>query len=271
MSKFSDQEYLRSEQYQDASNLNARIQLHARFSTNKKGWHPWVFEQLNLPSECRILELGCGPADLWRENLHRTPEGWDLTLSDFSMGMVQQARHNLSASSRRFAFDVVDAQAIPYGDGVFDGIIANHMLFHVPDIEKALSEIQRVLKPGGRFYATTVGETHMRELRELVNRFAPERGHSDQGFLRSFVLENGLDHLSPWFSHATLRRYEDGLVITEAGPLIAYVRSMIGGPPLSGDRLAEFTEYVDEQLASHGAIHVTKDSGLFEAVRGDSG
>ena len=265
MSRFTDQEYLRSEQYRDASNLNARIQLHARFSTNKKGWHPWVFEQFDFSPQCRILELGCGPADLWRENLHRIPEGWDLTLSDFSMGMVQQARHNLSTSGRRFTFDVVDAQAIPYGDRIFDGVIANHMLFHVPDIQKALSEIQRVLRPGGRFYATTVGKTHMWELRELLGRFVPERGCTDQAFLRSFVLENGLDHLAPWFSHATLRRYEDGLVITEAGPLIAYVRSMIGGPLLSGDRLAEFTEYVEEQLALHGAIHVTKDSGLFEA------
>ena len=63
-----DQEYLKQE-YRDATNLNARIRLHQRFSLNPYGWLRWVFDQLDLPSECRILELGCGPGNLWLENL----------------------------------------------------------------------------------------------------------------------------------------------------------------------------------------------------------
>ena len=84
MSRVTDQEYLLSEQYQDASNLNARIQLHRRFSVNKYGLPRWVFDQLDFSSTSRILELGCGPANLWRENLDRIPKGWDITLSDLS-------------------------------------------------------------------------------------------------------------------------------------------------------------------------------------------
>jgi len=79
------------DQYRDASNLNARIALHRRFSTNKAGWTRWVFDQLALPQECAILELGCGPADLWQQNAGCIPEGWHITLSDFSPGMVEKA------------------------------------------------------------------------------------------------------------------------------------------------------------------------------------
>ena len=88
MSRISDPAYVR-EQYRDASNLNSRIQLHARFSTNKYGWHRWVFDQLDLPLQCGILELGCGPGDLWLQNMHRLQEGWQLTLSDLLPGMVR--------------------------------------------------------------------------------------------------------------------------------------------------------------------------------------
>lgn len=173
MSKISDQQYLLSEQYQDASNLNARIQLHDRFRTNKYGWCRWVFDQLNLSPETRVLELGCGTGRSWCENLNRVPRGWDITLSDLSLGMLQEAQRNLRGSQRHFEFEVIDAQAIPFEDESFDAVVANHVLYHVPDRTKAFSEIRRVLRPGGRFYASTVGQAHLRELYELVRRFDP--------------------------------------------------------------------------------------------------
>jgi len=58
----------------------------------------------------------------------------------------------------------VDAQELPYADGCFDAVIANHMPFHVADRPTA-SVIRRVLAAVGRVYATTVGEPHMEELR----------------------------------------------------------------------------------------------------------
>ncbi|HKI53048.1 MAG TPA: hypothetical protein VJ987_02910, partial [Anaerolineales bacterium] len=62
MSKFTDQNYLKTDQYKDSTNLNARVELHNRFSTNQYGWFNWVFDALmNLPANAKILELGCGP------------------------------------------------------------------------------------------------------------------------------------------------------------------------------------------------------------------
>ena len=73
MQKMTDQAYLKTEQYNDAANLNARIQIHVRFSTNKTGWFPWLLQQIDLPANARILELGCGSCEFWRANRERIP------------------------------------------------------------------------------------------------------------------------------------------------------------------------------------------------------
>jgi ubiquinone/menaquinone biosynthesis C-methylase UbiE len=266
MSRFTDQGYLRNEQYRDASNLNARIELHRRFRTNPYGWHRWVLDQIHLPPTARLLELGCGPGELWRENGAQAPEGWQVTLADLSLGMLQEARQNLGGSRTQFTFAEADAQAIPFPDASFDGVIANHMLYHVPDREKAFAEIRRVLRPGGRFYAATNGRAHMRELRDWVQRWVPDT----QRWSFAFSLESGQEQLERWFPSVTLHRYEDALVVTEAEPLIAYLRSGYAGTAVAGDRLAELAAFVRQELAARGAIRLTKDTGLFEAW-GDEG
>src|SRR5215211_3214488 len=72
-------ESLRASQYRDASNLNARIALHEQFSTNSHSLPLWLFDQLELPDDARILEIGCGSGNLWAENTKRIPEGWQIS------------------------------------------------------------------------------------------------------------------------------------------------------------------------------------------------
>lgn len=265
----ADQDYLLSQQYRDETNLNARIGLHQRFSTNEQGWFPWLFEQLSLPPRCRILELGCGPGDLWLQNLERIPGGWHITLSDLSAGMVQSAQRSLADRSQAFDFQVIDAQSIPFDDGSCDTVLANHVLYHVPDREKALSEMRRVLRPGGKLYASTVGRAHLRELYDLVGKIDAEAFGYEGSPCEPFLLENGARQLSRWFTRVTLRRYEDDLIVTEAEPLIAYVLSTAATPEVHGGKLAALRALVEHEMASNGSIRITKDSGLFEALRAD--
>jgi len=267
MSRIADQHYLSSEQYRDSSNLQARIQLHARFSTNPYGWLRWVFDQLDLPGVCRILELGCGPAHLWVDNQGRIPAGWDITLSDFSEGMLWEARNNLQKVDRPFAFHVIDAQQIPFPDASFDAVVANHMLYHVPDRERAYAEIRRVLRPGGQLRATTVGDGHLRELFELGERFDPAlsawRGRPPV----TFRLENGAGELARWFEAVEMARYPDGLVVPEPEPIVAFLLSMTDAVQLSSERRDAFVRFVERELAKHGPLQVAKDSGMFKARR----
>jgi ubiquinone/menaquinone biosynthesis C-methylase UbiE len=261
MPEGTDRAYLLETQYRDASNLDARVALHTRFSTNRYGWFRWLFDRLTLPENARLLEVGCGTGLLWRENLHRIPAGWDVTLSDFSPGMLEEARASLAGSGRPFHFTVVDVQAIPYPEGSFDAVIANFILQHVPDRARALAEIRRVLRPGGRFYAATFGRAHMREVDDWLLRLRPGETPSSG----TFTIESGEGELRALFSDVTLDRYEDGLVVTEIEPLVAYLRSVRAGAELSEEQLARFRAWAEGELAARGALRITKDSGLFQA------
>ena len=85
-----------------------------------------------------------------------------LILSDFSEGMLEQTRKTLQ-EYEGIDYQLIDVQKIPYADETFDVVIANMMLYHVPDLSKGLSEIRRVLKKGGKFYCATYGENGIME------------------------------------------------------------------------------------------------------------
>jgi SAM-dependent methyltransferase len=261
MARIDDPTYLRHEQYRTSSNLQARIDFHVRFRTNPYDWQLWVFDRLCLPAEARILEIGCGAGSLWLENRSRVPAGWLVTLSDLSAGMLARARRNTDL--RRLA--ALDAQNLPFPDARFDAVIANHMLYHVPDRPRAFSEIRRVLGPGGRFYAATGGLDQFSELVAMARRFDPGLVLWEGRGPDSFVLETGAEQLAPWFSEVALHRYDDALEVTEAGPLAEYVASKVA---LSPEHKAAFARLAEEEIARLGGVlRISKDYGLFEAVR----
>lgn len=262
MATFRNQTYLLNKQYKNAANLNARLELHRRFSTNAYGWHRWVFDQFQFDAQSVILELGCGPGTLWHSNHARIPADWQITLTDFSPGMLEEARQRLG--EHRFSYQVADAQALPFADASLDAVIANHMLYHVPDLPQALAEIRRVLKPGGHFYASTIGREHLRELDELLLKVQVAPGWQRFKQNAPFVLENGREKLAPFFKQVTLHIYEDALEVTEAAPLAAYAFSGAIGQTLTSTQRLAFTELVEQELAVHGAVHLTKASGMFE-------
>ena len=144
------------EQYADGKNLSTRAGLHAKYSTNPMGLTNWLFNQYRFEPGGRILELGCGTGSQWEGRLEELPEGCSLILSDFSPGMVETVRAVYGGMPGVKA-ELIDIQQIPYPDGSFDTAIANFMLYHVPDLPRAIGEVRRVLKPGGRFYAATNG------------------------------------------------------------------------------------------------------------------
>jgi ubiquinone/menaquinone biosynthesis C-methylase UbiE len=254
-----DSDMLRAQQYHNASRLTARATLHARFSTNPTRWFSWLFDRFQTPTNSTVLELGCGPGWLWFSNRERIPAGWRSTLTDFSEGMLAEAQQNLANVSHPFTFAVADVQAIPFPDDRFDMVIANHMLYHAPDIPAALAEIRRVLKTGGHFYASTLAGDYMREFELFLPRRRPPH--------LSFNLDNGADLLAEQFEHVKLHRSDNTLVVTEAEPLIAYIISMT---PQSATELQErihrdVAPLVQRALDEHGEVRLTANAGLFEA------
>jgi SAM-dependent methyltransferase len=198
--------------------------------------------------------------------VHRIPPAWEITLSDFSPGMLAQARENLRDAPRQFEFELIDIHSIPYEDGLFDAVMANHMLYYVPDKPAALAEVGRVLKAGGRFFTSTVGERHMQELDRLAEQFIGRKTQLSNDEVGSFVLENGHAILAPFFDEIQLFRYEDSLEVTEAAPLVDYLFSG-RYKTLLEERREDFFQFVEGIIKNRAAIHITKDSGLFTSIK----
>lgn len=236
-------------QYATDANLRARIDLHKRFSTEKEPWQRWLFDRVAVPPGACVLEVGCGPAEFWNQNLDRLDPSWRLLLTDQSPGMIDAARGVLGD---RAEYAVADAQDLPFADESVDVVLAHHMLYHVPDRPKALAEIQRVLVSGGSFHAATNGAGHLDELGALYD--APFWRH-----LEAFGLESGPPQLAPFFTDIRVERLDAELRVTEVEPVLAYIRSSF---VYDGRPLDEAAETVGAAIANDGAFRIGTHAGL---------
>lgn len=249
-------------QYQNASNISARINLHNLYSQNPQGWFPWVFEQCGLKDGMQILEIGCGDGTLWKDNPDLIPKEIKIMLSDISEGMLRDARRAVGPDDRRFTYQVFDCCRIPCADSSMDLIIANHVLFYCENIPQVCREVQRVLKPGGHFLCSAYSRHHMQEVSRLVEGFDERIVLSADKLYNKFGRENGTETLRPYFSGIEWRLYEDSLVIPEPEPLISYILSCHGNQnQYILDHYKEFRSYVKKKTA--GGFHITKEAGVF--------
>ncbi len=125
-----------------------------------------VAGEQDLPYE-RALELGCGTG-FFLLNLMQGGVAKTGSVTDLSPGMVKVALRNAEGLGLPVDGRVADAERIPYDDNTFDLVVGHAVLHHIPDVEKSLREVIRVLKPGGRFVfagePTTVGDFYARWL-----------------------------------------------------------------------------------------------------------
>lgn len=253
-------------QYENASNISARIHLHERFSANPQGWFPWIYKQCSIQKANNILEIGCGDGTLWVANKSALPSDIHVTLTDISDGMLRDARRNISSSSSDsvFSFVVADAHHLPFDDNSFDIVIANHVLFYCEDLTKVFQELQRVLRPGGYLIASTYGNQHMREVSDLVTSYDSRIVLSSDKLYHRFGRENGNSLLTPYFNTIRWLPYNDSLTITEAEPLISYILSCHGNQnQYLSEHYTDFRTFVEKRTKN--GFHITKDAGIFIA------
>lgn len=248
-------------QYQNASNISARIRLHEMYSQNQTGWFPWIYHNCKITDGMRILEIGCGDGTLWNENMAKLPQNISAVLSDISEGMLRDVRRRIGSDSR-FSFQAFDGHRIPFASDSFDLVIANHVLFYCDDIAKVCREVSRILVPGGRFLCSTYGASHMQEITALVQEFDSRIQLSGDALYARFGLENGAELLAPYFSEISTQLYDDALYVTDAAPLIEYILSCHGNQnQYLLERYQDFRRFVEKKTLK--GFHITKSAGLF--------
>ncbi len=153
----------------------------------------------------RLLDLGCGPGSITL-GFARTIAPGEVVGIDLEPEMVQIARRAASESGRANArFDVADAAELPFPDSSFDAAFGHTLLEHVPNPEKIVREVRRVLKPGGFFGARDgdlgglviyPSEPLLVESWEIYQRLwrlnggNPDQGRLQRGLLRAAGLGN---------------------------------------------------------------------------------
>lgn len=250
-SRLADPNYLRF-QYADDEKLRIRIETHERYSENPLPFRTWLLHVVGARPGQRLLDVGSGSGQ-FHPDLH----GLDVVALDISAGML--AKVTVPAVQ-------ADAQHLPFADASFDRVMANHVLYHVPDMPRALREMRRVARPAGRVVITTNSRTTLRPLFEMADAVARELGVAGyQTVALRFGLED-VELIGSVFPSARIEVYEDALRFTSPEPVLAYVASM-WIDYLDPERRAEYLRRLDirvrEVIAREGMFRVPKRSGCF--------
>lgn len=209
MSRLDDPAVVR-EQYASELGLRARQALWRELEGPDPREVLW--ETLVACSPRRVLEVGGG--DGWLSARLRDELGCDVTLLDQSERMVELARE------RGLEARVGDVQSLPFRDGSFDTVVAAWMLYHVPDLDRGLSEIARVLEPGGRLVANTNSRAHAHELFELI-------GYPPDARDGLFNAENGEETLRRHFDNVSRTDVVAWATVRDREALVDYRASMM--------------------------------------------
>ena len=252
------------DQYKDSSNLNARSAIY-RFAAGGGFGLAQVFDLMlgTITADADILEVGCGPAGMWRGNLDRVPLSWRILLTDLTAGMTKEAVNALGHDAR-FRVHQMDVQKLDLPDNGFDAVIANWMLYHVEDRPRAIAEIHRVLRTGGTLLAATNGSGHLGTIDALVKEYLGEASPVKGGL--AVTLENGEAQLRPFFSGIAVHQGHGKLNITETEAVVQYVLSFNEAKrEIVGERIDELRRRVANEIGATGGFVVQTHSGLFVA------
>ena len=120
---------------------------HGRLSRTEADAWKSALARLLPPAPAKVLEVGAGTGVM---SLLLAEVGYSVTATDISNGMLDEARRKASDRRLAIAFQIADAEALPFSDGSFDAVFGRHILWTLPHPDRALSEWHRVLQPGGR-------------------------------------------------------------------------------------------------------------------------
>ncbi|MCY4073421.1 MAG: methyltransferase domain-containing protein [Chloroflexi bacterium] len=211
--------------YETDAYLRIEDETHAKYAVPKCDFVNWTLDTLAWQTDDTVLDIGCGRGNHYSQLVDRAP---DITYYALDLSPFMLLNH--PAESDRLALG--DALQLPYADGSFDVVMANHVLYHLDNIDRGLDEIKRVLRPGGKMLATTNSIHNLPELQVLFRRaivlLSANGAHVHPPTLPSdsFALENGTRILARHF-YAVVRHDLPGqLIFDDIDPAMDYLDSM---------------------------------------------
>jgi SAM-dependent methyltransferase len=236
-----DRDLLLTRLYPNEESLLLRQLIHELYTVPRLNFQGWVLDRITWKGNERVLDLGAGHGSYFKEIRQRIPNG-KLVAGDLSMGMARRALINPQAS----VVANLDAQSLPFPRRSFDVVLANHFLYHVPNLEAALSEIHRVLKPTGAVIAATNSRYNLPELEQIIRRTYGLLGASntpiETDVKHEFYLEDAAKLMARHFFAVSRYDLPSAFVFGTAKPAIDYLNSL---RPLREARLPKGINWED--------------------------
>ena len=261
----NDQAHLKEKSYKTAEKLNVRILTHQKYTQPVVEFYDWVLDQIEWDGSEVVFDVGCG-SGLYSDKA--TERSAQYYACDLSHGML------MDGAAKNHQCVNLDAMMLPLPDNSADVILANHMIYHIPDQERGVAEFRRVLKPSGKMTAVTNSNTTMKELKDLrtqaIQQVVSDFPELDESIGISFVLETGEDLLKTAFDTVDLRILDSWLVFPEPQPIIDYIGSSrdwwerIFGDQASWDDFEQaMRNILEDHFSSNDEYRVSKKTGVF--------
>jgi len=143
----------------------------------------------------QVLDLGCAGGFMAEAMAVR---GARVTGIDPAAAAIDAARHHARGAGLRIGYDVGVGEALPYDDADFDAVVCVDVLEHVTDLHKVLSEVARVLRPGGMFLFDTINRNPLARLATItiaedLLRLLPRGTHDPAMFIKPIELRRAME------------------------------------------------------------------------------
>lgn len=248
------------EQYASGRNLAARSSLHDRYGTAPLPFRHWEAQLADWSNVHDVLDIGCGTGRFWdNASLPRTLA---ITLADLSPGMVQEATDAVIAHGFAAPHGAgCDARSLPFEDDSFDLVVANHMLYHVPDPPAALREFRRVLRPDGQALIATNSPGHMDQLNRAI---AEATGPFELRLNEVFGIDPAEAMLREVFGVIEWHTFVNALMVTDLDDVFAYATSIPPAQTASAAQQADLRALLAAAISEGGgAMRIDTRTGAF--------
>ncbi len=269
--RYTDREQLITSAYANDAPFMARLALQ-HYQQPARDFVAWALHHVTWTAHTRILDCGCGNGRYLRHTLAHGATAHHTIGLDIAAGMLTSLRRRWPTDLPQPHVVVGDVVHLPLPTNSCDLAYAMHMLYHVPDQQRAVAELRRVVRPGGTLIAATNSEHDKQELGTLFNAAitALTGQATERSVATRFSLEHGAALLQSQFADVQRYDFTATIVLPEAAPAVAYMESMRATTeatlpaPLSWEAvIEEFERQVRAHIHQHGAFRLRMHRGVF--------